>query len=134
MEKQIKLTIKEELEKLPTERQTIINSFDWIEISKKIGGKYLFTENEIGKLQIEVLLILVEMEYLNDLKINIENSLATTKNQAEGVAKEIEEQIFKPIAQKLEASTIAQMVFSTPKWNQTINFIISGGDYSVFWE
>lgn len=132
MNEQIKQTIKDELSKLPTDRQSVINSFDWIETTKKIGEKYSFNENEIGKLQIEVLLVLVEMEYLSDLKINIENSLSTSRNQAENATREIEEQVFKPIAQKMESSVKSQITFNTPSWDETINFIISGGNYSYF--
>ena len=132
MNEQTKKIIKDELEKLPIERQTLINSFDWVDISKKIGAKYSFTDDQINKLQIETLLVLTEMEYLSDLGVNLENSLVTTKNQAEGAARELSEQIFKPIAQKIESSVKNQIISDTPTWQQTINFIVSGGDYSVF--
>ena len=132
MNEQTKKIIKDELEKLPIERQTLINSSDWVDISKKIGAKYSFTDDQINKLQIETLLVLTEMEYLSDLGVNLENSLVTTKNQAEGAARELSEQIFKPIAQKIESSVKNQIISDTPTWQQTINFIVSGGDYSVF--
>jgi hypothetical protein len=134
MTEKLKQTAKDEIAKLPAGTQEAINSLDWGEITGKIGQKYFLDENGINKLQTEVLLVLVEMEFLDDLKANIENSLETTQNEAEKIGDELAEQVFKPIADKIMSSIKDNVRINNVSWDKTVDFIVSGGDYSVFVE
>lgn len=132
MIEKLKQKIKEELSKLPREIQEGINSFDWVKKSEEIGKKNFFTEEEINKLQAEVLLILVGIEQIDNIKTNIEINVETTRRVAEQIENELITQIFEPISQKIESSIKENLPSKNPKWDQRINFILSGGDYSNF--
>ena len=134
MTEQLKKIINDELVKLPEKMQKAINSVDWPEITKEVGLKYLTTDEAINKLQTEVLLVLINMEYLDNLKLNIENYLITTNDSAEKISKELIEKVFKQITAKLNEDIKNNLKYKNTSWDQTINFIVSGGDYSVFEE
>jgi hypothetical protein len=125
---------KEEIAKLPFEQQTVINSFNWGEIANQIGIKYLLGINEINKLQTEVLLVLIKMERIDDLSINIENNINVSEEKSKNISDEIIKQIFNPIAIKMDNAIKNKIQTQNPKWDQRVNFIISGGDYSYFIE
>lgn len=132
MTDELKQIIKKGLEKLPKEIQGIVNDFDWIKISEEIGKKYLLDENEINILQNEIGLVLIEDKDKEILSLNIENNVGTSKNEAVKIAEEIEQKIFKPMLNKIELSVKNNMSSKNPNWEQRVNFIVSGGDYSVF--
>lgn len=134
MTEELKKTIKEGITKLPKEAQEVMNAFDWITISYEIGKKYLLDENEINILQNEIGLVLIENNDQNLLTLNIENNVGTSKNEAVKIAEEISEKIFKPMFEKMELIVKNKIKNTTPKWDQSVNFIISGGDYSSFIE
>lgn len=127
-------TSKEEIFKLPAEQQMVINSFNWGEIANRIGIKYLLDANEINKLQTEVLLVLVKMERLNDLSINIENNLNVSEEKSNSIKDDVVRQIFNPLAIKMDDAIKNKIRTQTPKWDQRVSFVISGGDYSNFME
>lgn len=122
----------DELAKLPKEIQESINSLDWSSLSETIGKKYLPDEREIDELQAEILLVLIGIEKLDDIKTNIEININTTSMVATQIGDEIIKQIFKPIANSMELSIKNKLKTHNPKWDQTVNFIVSGGDYSSF--
>jgi hypothetical protein len=127
--KQIKI---EEISKLPEEVRKIINISNWEKLSEDIGIKYALSENQIDKLQTEILLVLINAEYLNDLEINIQGQLGLEEEDAKNIKKELENQIFNPISLKINDEINKNMPFKKPNWKQTVNFIVSGGDYSAF--
>ena len=127
-------TTKEEISKLPKEKQEAINSCDWLDISKKIGLKYFLDEEETNKLQAEILIILTEADYLSNLDINLETSLLINKKESQKIINEIVEKIINPIRKKLDERLRDGVRIKEATWQQTINFIVSGGDYSVFLE
>ena len=132
MTNQLKQIIIDELIKLPKEIQESINSLDWVNIAQNICLKYLLGEREINKIQTEVFLVLINKEYLNDLSLNIKDQAEINKDRAENIAKEMEEKIFIPIEKAIQTSAKTGFGYRETSWVQTINFIISGGDYSVF--
>jgi hypothetical protein len=132
MTKELQQKMNEEIAKLPRYNQEAINSIDWDNISWKIGKSNLLTESEINDLQIETGLVLIGLSELDLFVINVEKNTGTTKVQSEKIAKEIYEEIFKPIAEKMEVMVKDKIKSQNPKWDQRINFIISGGDYSNF--
>jgi len=133
IEKLKKRTI-DEIAKLPKEIQGGINSLAWDSISESIGKKFLLTEEEINKLQAEILLVLIGVEKLNNIKTNIEININTTSKTASQIGDETIEQIFKPIANLIELLIKNSLKLRSPNWSQSVNFIVSGGDYSVFLE
>ncbi len=134
MTEKLKQTIQEEVMKLPKDAQEAINSFDWVNISGEIGRKYLLTEDEINDLQVETLLVLVGLEDGEYFAQNIENNVVTTKDEAEKIDEEIFKKIFTPINNIMEENIRKSAISKNPDATQTLNFILSGGDYSAFVE
>ena len=134
MTDKLKQIIKEELVKLPKESQEVINSFDWGTISEEIGKKYLLSEDEINSLQVEISLILLEVVENDLFALNIENRVGTSKNEATKIAEEINQKIFVPMLEKRESLIKNRIQADKLDWKKSINFIVSGGDYSVFME
>lgn len=132
MKEELKQITKDELVKLPKEIQEAINSLNWGNMSEEVGKKYQLDDIKINKLQTEILLVLVGAELLDNLKINIINNLEIDVDDAEKMNYELNIRIFTPIANTLEMLTKKKIKTWNPKWEQSVNFIISGGDYSVF--
>ena len=132
MTKELQQKMNEEIAKLPKYNQEAIDSLDWGDISWKIGKKNLLTESEINDLQIETGLVLVGLSDLDSFAINIEKNVGANTAESEEIAKEIYEEIFKPITDKMEIMVKNKIKSQNPKWDQRVNFIISGGDYSNF--
>ena len=134
MIEQLKQKINEEILKLPKINQEAINSIDWGGISEEIGKKYLLTENEIHDFQTETGLVLIGLVGLDMYALNIEKNIGVSQEESEKIAKEAFDRIFKPIADIIEQDVKNKIKTQIPKWDQSVNFIISGGDYSNFIE
>jgi len=132
MTEKLKQTIKEEIEKLPKENQEVITSFGWEKISEEIGKKYLLMESEINDLQVETLLILTGIQSLDSYSINIENEVGTSKEKASEMAGEMLQKIFIPINDLIVENIKKSERMKDPKWDQNLDFILSGGNYSTF--
>jgi restriction endonuclease len=131
MTEKLKQTIKEEVEKLPKEIQEGINSIDWVKIAEEVGKKYLLSDSEINDFQVETLLVLVGLEDGDSYARNIENNVVTAKDEAVGMADEAFEKIFTPIKNIMEENIKKNLSIKNPKPEQTLNFILTGGDYSA---
>ncbi len=132
MTEKLKQIIKEELIKLPKESQDAISTFDWGTMTEEIGKKYLLTESEINDLQVETGLVLTGLTYGNSYTLNIESNVGITKNEAEKIAEEVNQKIFMPIYYSLTENIKKNMQNKKLDWKQNLNFVLSGGDYSVF--
>ncbi|HPS21490.1 MAG TPA: hypothetical protein PLO44_01635 [Candidatus Paceibacterota bacterium] len=133
MTDKLKEKTKELLETKPKEIQDVINSIDWGLITEEIGKQnLLLDESEINDLQVEVMLVLTGVETINNLESNIENNVNTDKKTAQKIKLELIEKLFKPITSKLTEKLKEKTKTEKPTWQQNINFILSGGDYSVF--
>jgi len=124
--------IKEEIEKLPKEAQDAINSFEWENIAEEIGKKYLLGESEINELQVEILLVLVGLTDSQFYVTTIENEIGLTKDEATKISNEVFEKIFVPISNAIEENIKKNLPNKNPNWKQSLDFILSGGDYSAF--
>ena len=134
MTETLKLKIEEEILKLPLNQQEVIRSSDWVKISAEIGTKHLLADDEINDLQTEVGLALVGLEEFDSLAQNIENNVVTSKDDSEKIAAEINQQLFSPMTEKLDELIKGKTKTYSQGWKQSINFIVSGGNYSVFTE
>ncbi|MEI7709246.1 MAG: hypothetical protein WCI76_00860 [bacterium] len=134
MTEKLKQIIKEEIEKLPTEGQTAVASIDWVKITKEIGEKFLLDENELTDFQVETLLVLTGITYPEFYPINIENQVGMTTEKAKNIAEESLKRIFAPIRNVLEGNIKKNLGNKTPNWKQSLNFIMSGGDYTALME
>jgi len=134
MTEKLKQTIKEEIAKLPKENQEAINSLDWGSMSEEIGKKYLLSESEINDLQVETLLVLTGLEYLELYADNIEENTGISKDEADKIAEEIFKKIFTPINDILIENIKGSGKVKNANAEQALNFILSGGDYSSFVE
>lgn len=134
MTEKLKQIVKEEMMKLSKDTQEAINSFDWASITEEIGKKYLLSESEINDLQVETLLALLGLVDLDFYATSIENNVGTTKDDAIKIAGEAFAKIFTPIYDKLEENIKKNLQGKNLGWQETLNFILSGGDYSAFTE
>ncbi|MEI8174506.1 MAG: hypothetical protein WCG28_00985 [bacterium] len=132
MTDKLKQIAQEEIMKLPKEAQEAINSLDWGNIMEEIGKKYLFDENEINDLQTETLLVLVGLENGDDYAQNIENNVGTSKGEAEKIVEDAFQKVFTPINDLLVENIKKSDKSKNPNWKQSLEFILSGGDYSAF--
>jgi hypothetical protein len=132
MTDKLKQTIKEEMEKLPKETQEAINASSWERVAEEIGRKYLLNEDEINNLQVETLLILIGLEDPEFFATNVENEIGTSKNEAEKITEDVIQKIFTPINDVLVENIKKSKEVKDPKWDQSLNFILSGGDYHSF--
>lgn len=133
MTEKLQQKMKTEIAKLPKEKQDAINAVEWGKISEEIGKKYKLSENEINELQLETGLVLLGLVEFNIYKLNVEN-IGLTKDETEKIVMEVLEKIFTPVATIIESSIKNAMKNQNINWNQRVNFIISGGDYSNFME
>ncbi len=133
MTDKLKQIIKDEVVKLPKENQEVINSFGWEKVSEDIGNKYLL-EDDINDFQIEVFLVLVGLEDPYFFSTRIENNIGTSKEEAKKISDEVFEKIFIPVADTLVEKIKKNGKMKNGGFNQTVDFIISGGDYSSFVE
>ncbi len=134
MTEELKKTTEEEIARLPKEIGEAVNNSNWVKITEEIGKKYSFSEKEITNLQAETAIILVGAEDSDLFAENIENNVRTTKEKAEKISAEIFEKIFIPINGIIEGKIKNNMQGKEMNWQQSINFILSGGNYSVLLE
>lgn len=132
MTEKLKQTIKEEIEKRPKDIQNAINAVNWVGITEEIGNTFVLSESELTSFQVETLLVLVGIQSLDFYPYNIETSVGTSKNQAEEMAREVFEKVFKPITDIFQENIKKNLGIKKPKLEQDLNFILSGGDYSAF--
>ena len=134
MTEKLKQIIQEEVMKLPKEMRDAINAFDWVKATEEIGGRLLLTENEINKFQLETLLVLVNLEYPHLYENNIENNVGVGKEKASQIARETYQKIFRPMDAIFVENIKKNLKNKNPNWRQSIDFILSGGNYSAFLE
>ncbi len=132
MTEKLSQTIKEEIAQLPKEVQEAIRSFDWIKIAEQIGNGNQLDEEEIEDFQLETLLVLIGAVDPEFYAINIENHVNTTKEKAENIAREAFQKIYAPISNSIRENVKNSLKYKNPNWKQTVDFIISGGNYSAF--
>lgn len=132
MTEKLAQTIKEDLIKLPLEAQKAITSSGWEGITEMVGKKYSLSDDDINILQLEVGLVLLGYNKINMFELNIRSSAVLDEETAMNIAKELDERVFTPIEQSMQSLIKINPHYKNVNWNQTINFIISGGDYSVF--
>lgn len=132
MTEKLKEVIKREVAKLPKENQEVINSSGWERISEEIGKRYLINEKEINDFQTQTLLVLIGLEEIDYYPDNIENNVGLSKREAMIIAREVDKKIFKPIVDAIAEKIKNSDVIKNPKWDQSLNFILSGGNYSSF--
>ena len=132
MTEKLKQDLKEQMGSLPKESQEVINSFGWEKISEEIGKKYFLTEDDINMLQADIGCVLVGLEGQDELSVNIEDDVGTSRNHAQKMAEEIIEKILKPMVDVLSENIKKSMRIRNIHWQQNLDFILSGGDYTAF--
>ena len=126
--------INEDMLKFSKEKQEAINSSNWIRVIEDIGKKFLLLDNEITNLQSETWLVLMGVVDLDLYERNIENNVGMTNDDAKKISDEVFNKIFMPVANEIESYIKDKKVAQNSSWDKTINFILSGGDYSSFIE
>jgi len=134
MTEKLEQTIKEGLISLPIELQNAINSSNWDKIAEEVGRKFYLSNDEINNLQLETGLVLLGYKKLDLFAINIELSTPIDGDSSVKISDELDKRIFTPIEQIIEKSVENNLDHINTNWKQRINFIVSGGDYSVFIE
>ncbi len=132
MTEKLQQTIKEEIEKLPKEAQEAIRSVDWVKITEEMGNAHQLGNEKIEDLQLETLLVLVSAEDVESYAINIEKQAEIVREEAEKIAAEARLLIFRPIYRTLTENIKNKIKDKKINWKQSLNFILSGGDYAAF--
>ncbi|MFA6386651.1 MAG: hypothetical protein WCW04_02700 [Candidatus Paceibacterota bacterium] len=132
MTEKLAQTIKEDLVKLPLEAQKAITSSGWEEITEMIGRKYSLLDDDVNIIQLEVGLVLLGYNKISMFAQNIRSSAVLDEETAMNISKELDERVFTPIEQSMQSLIKINPHYKNVNWDQTINFIVSGGDYSVF--
>lgn len=132
MTEKLEKTIREGLVSQPIEIQNAVKSSNWEKITEEVGGKFYLSENDINILQLEVGLVLLGYKTLNLLAPSIESSVVIDENSSVKMAKELDERIFTPIEKLVQSAIKENIKKKIPNWDQRVNFITSGGDYSNF--
>lgn len=132
MTEKLAQTIKENLIKLPLEVGKAITSSGWEGITEMVGRKYSLSDDDINIIQLEVGLVLLGYNKINMFAQNIRSSAVLDEETAINIAKDLDERVFTPIEQSMQSLIKINPHYKNVNWNQTINFIVSGGDYSVF--
>ncbi len=130
MNEKIKQLLLEEMLKLPKDLQTAINSFDWLKACEELGTKYSLTEQEINDFKAETGLVLVGLVDIDFYASTIEDNLLLTNEDSKNIAKDAEEKIFIPIANKREELIKNNIKNKELPWTDSMLFVLSGGDYS----
>jgi hypothetical protein len=117
---------------LPKEVQEAIKAVEWEKISEEIGKKYLLSEDEIATFQLETASFLLGLVDEDLYPENIEDEVGMSREEAKKMADEALEKIFKPVNELIEDNIKRTIRIKSPKWDQTLDFILSGGDYFVF--
>jgi len=134
MTEKLKNIMEVEILKLPKDNQTAINSIDWGKITEEIGKRFLLTTTEINALQVETGLILINLIDMNTFEDDLENDIGLSINETKSIIEEIFDKVLTPIAESIKLSIKKRVTLENPSWDQTVNFILSGGDYSCFIE
>ena len=132
MTENLKQLIKEQLKLLPKELQEVIDSSEWIKISEEIGKKNLFNDEEINKLQAEIGIVMTGLEEQNLLALHLENQIGLSNGEAQKISEEVVLQIFNPIIKKLSENIKNNLENKKITWEQNLDFVLSGGNYSMF--
>ena len=127
-------TIKELLAKLPKDAQDTINTVDWVSISEAIGKEYLFDDGDINVFQTITGLVLAGMIAPDFYAKRIEEEVSIGTELAETIKGAALKRIFMPMVDKKMATLKATLKNREPTWHHNVEFILSGGDYSVFLE
>jgi len=127
-----KKVIQGEMLNLPKDVQDAVNASDWEKISAEIGAKYLLDEDEIETLQLETASLLLGFIDEDEYQENIEDEVGTSKDEAEKISKEVFEKILTPIDNTLTEKIKKNVIGKDTDWQQNLDFILSGGDYSNF--
>lgn len=132
MTEKLQETIKKEVGELPKEMREAIASVDWVKITEEIGKKYSLSEEETNNFQLETLLLLTSITDPEFYAINIENQVNIGKDTAEKMSEEAFTLIFVPIKKIVVEKAKNNIKNKNPNWQQTLDFILSGGDYVSF--
>lgn len=125
-------TIKEEMANIQKESQEAINAFDWIENSEKIGKKYLLNNEKLDNFQLETFLVLLGLVDKEKYIQNIEKKVGMSNTESIKIANETIEKIIIPIINYQIEKIKDNLKTKNQNWKQNLNFVVSGGDYSVF--
>ena len=129
MTEETRKKIKEQIEYLPKDSQEAIASLDWMIEAAKIAEEYNIFDEDSDKLIAEVALVLCGLEFPEELVDNIAENVDIEKADAEIIVGEINERIFKPIADKRLEIIKQNIKTKEPDWKKSMNFILSGGNY-----
>ncbi len=128
----LKEQIGEPLLRLPKDSQQAIESLDWLAKIEEIGKANGLEDENIENLAIETALVISAVNPSNEYIDNIEDEIGLTKDEAEKIAGEAMEKIFKPIAQKREEIIKEKLKNRKPNWTEDMQFVLSGGNYAYY--
>ncbi|MFA6177762.1 MAG: hypothetical protein WC694_02615 [Candidatus Paceibacterota bacterium] len=121
--------------KLPPKVQEIFSSMKWLETLKQISLKYNLNNTQQETLGTETTLLLLGIIHLDEYQKNLWTELNLSEEFMDNIFKEINDSIINTIRPKLFEvfeKNVKSGISEKADWQQNINFILSGGDYSAF--
>lgn len=126
--------IQDKIKKLPKETGEAINAFDWEKTTGDIGKEYIHDDIGISILEALVGMVLAGIDYAYALPYNIEREIGITEEEAKKIYAELDQKVFKPIYEIMVQKIKAGLKDKKTTWLQNVEFVLSGGDYTVFQE
>ena len=149
MDPETEKIIKEQMEKLPAEVRKIFVDPALGEKILNIGKKNGLNIEQLGIFQLETYLVMLGLvhpdEYPNELKsrlkiddLKVDNIINDTNREIlSGILEKLKE-MYKKEEEDLdnmdEEKIKNNLANKNPDWKQNLDFVLSGGDYSVFLE
>jgi hypothetical protein len=135
--------IKEQMKILPKEVINILADPAWSEKVLTIGRKNGLTEEQSQTLLLETNLVLLGLVHPDEYADELKNRLKIDEMKADNIVSDINREILSGVREKLIAMFASQeqsFIEEGKKralnadWQQNLDFVLSGGDYSVFLE
>ncbi len=144
MNSEIENIIKEQMKILPVEVIDVLASPAWTEKILNIGKKNGLNEEELGTLQLETSLVMLGLTHPDSYVEELKNHLKVSEIKTDNIVNEINRELSNGIREKL-ISIFNDSLISKEEikkniqgkkttFDQNLNFILSGGDYTVFLE
>jgi hypothetical protein len=142
MDPEIEEIIKRQMKKLPIEVRKLFVNLELSNRVENIGKKNGLNPEQIETLQTEVTLVMLGLVLPDDFPNELENNLKIDVVKLDNIVNDVRQQLFRDVKEKLEEAygkieddlEGAENIYENANWQQNLNFILSGGDYSAFIE
>ena len=102
MEPELEKEVQQRFESLPPDVKAAIHSADFTKKLQAIGNAHLLHIDQLTALEEEIMLVMLGFSKPDDFSAHVAESVRVPRDAAEGITKEVSEQIFQPIRASLQ--------------------------------